>query len=66
MKCPKCHYLSFDPEPRCRNCGFSLSLEAADLPMAKETAADAPLDLELRSQAAPGPTPAMPLRRWKA
>jgi uncharacterized RDD family membrane protein YckC len=32
MKCPKCHYLSFDPEPRCRNCGFSLALEEADLP----------------------------------
>jgi len=26
MKCPKCHYLSFEPEPRCRNCGFSFSL----------------------------------------
>lgn len=49
MKCPKCHYLSFDPEPRCRNCGFSLSLEAPDLPIAVETAASSPLaDLELR------------------
>lgn len=27
MKCPKCHYLSFDPEPRCRNCGYTLSLD---------------------------------------
>ncbi len=31
MKCPKCHYLSFDPEPRCKNCGFTLGLEALDL-----------------------------------
>jgi uncharacterized RDD family membrane protein YckC len=28
MKCPKCHYLSFDPEPRCRNCGYTLSLDS--------------------------------------
>jgi uncharacterized RDD family membrane protein YckC len=27
MRCTKCHYLSFDPEPRCRNCGHDLSLE---------------------------------------
>lgn len=27
MKCPKCHYLSFDPEPRCRNCGYTLELD---------------------------------------
>jgi uncharacterized RDD family membrane protein YckC len=26
MRCPKCHYLSFDPEPRCRNCGYGFSL----------------------------------------
>lgn len=31
MKCPKCHYLSFDPEPRCRNCGYTLELGDADL-----------------------------------
>jgi uncharacterized RDD family membrane protein YckC len=31
MRCPKCHYLSFDPEPRCRNCGYGLSLEDDDL-----------------------------------
>jgi uncharacterized RDD family membrane protein YckC len=31
MRCPKCHYLSFDPEPRCRNCGYGLSLEEADV-----------------------------------
>jgi uncharacterized RDD family membrane protein YckC len=33
MKCPKCHYLSFEPEPRCRNCGYDLELAADDLPI---------------------------------
>lgn len=30
MRCPKCHYISFDTGERCRNCGydFSLSVEA--------------------------------------
>lgn len=41
MKCPKCHYLSFDPEPRCRNCGYTLELVDADLAI---TPADDPLD----------------------
>jgi uncharacterized RDD family membrane protein YckC len=49
MKCPKCHYLSFDPEPRCRNCGYTLSLDP-DLeihPQSVET--EVPLaDLALR------------------
>ncbi len=27
MRCTKCHYLSFDPEPRCRNCGHDLSID---------------------------------------
>jgi uncharacterized RDD family membrane protein YckC len=31
MRCPKCHYLSFEPEPRCRNCGYGLSLDEGDL-----------------------------------
>jgi uncharacterized RDD family membrane protein YckC len=31
MKCPKCHYLSFEPEPRCKNCGYDLSLSEIDL-----------------------------------
>ena len=30
MRCPKCHYLSFEPEPRCRNCGYDFSLADAD------------------------------------
>src|SRR5262245_55455746 len=30
MKCPKCHYLSFEPEPRCKNCGYDLALRPDD------------------------------------
>jgi uncharacterized RDD family membrane protein YckC len=33
MRCPKCHYLSFEPELRCRNCGYDLSIADADLPL---------------------------------
>jgi uncharacterized RDD family membrane protein YckC len=36
MRCTKCHYLSFEPEARCRNCGHDLSIDdltAADLPL---------------------------------
>lgn len=36
MKCPKCHYLSFDPEPRCRNCGFTLVVDEPDVPMSSD------------------------------
>jgi uncharacterized RDD family membrane protein YckC len=31
MKCPKCHYLSFEPEPRCKHCGYDFSLAEPDL-----------------------------------
>ncbi len=50
MKCPKCHYLSFDPEPRCRNCGHTLSLDE-DLAIHLEAGAESqPLvDLALRN-----------------
>jgi uncharacterized RDD family membrane protein YckC len=49
MKCPKCHYLSFDPEPRCRNCGYDLALEDVDVPI-KADESDGPLvDLELHA-----------------
>jgi len=27
MRCTKCHYLSFEPEARCRNCGHDLSMD---------------------------------------
>jgi uncharacterized RDD family membrane protein YckC len=54
MKCPKCHYLSFDPEPRCRNCGYTLALDDADLTIerAEEDAAAAP-DLMFRPESDP-------------
>ncbi len=31
MKCPKCAYLSFEPEPRCKHCGYDFSLSDLDL-----------------------------------
>ncbi len=41
MRCPKCHYLSFDSGERCRNCGYEFSLTVAppqelELPVAPE------------------------------
>jgi len=48
MRCPKCHYLSFEPEPRCKNCGYDLDLPETDLELHVE-ATDQPLgDLALR------------------
>jgi uncharacterized RDD family membrane protein YckC len=44
MKCPKCRYLSFEPELRCKHCGYDLSI--------------AEPDLALRSTAAPAAAPA--------
>jgi len=40
MRCPKCHYLSFDPEPRCKNCGYGLSLDEPDLLIRDSGASD--------------------------
>ena len=52
MRCPKCHYLSFEPEPRCKNCGYDLDLPESDLELHIE-AADKPLaDLSLRDLSA--------------
>ena len=48
MRCPKCHYLSFDPEPRCKNCGYDLEVADTELTLAtpeRPTPAD---DLPLR------------------
>lgn len=48
MRCPKCHYLSFEPEPRCRNCGYDLTFEAGDLLVqSAEPTGDAVPDLDL-------------------
>ncbi len=37
MRCPKCHYISFDSSDRCRNCGYEFALavdvKSLDLPI---------------------------------
>jgi uncharacterized RDD family membrane protein YckC len=48
MRCPKCHYLSFEPEPRCRNCGYDLSGDPADLSLRVEESGEPIADLALR------------------
>lgn len=52
MKCPKCHYLSFDASDRCRNCGYDFSLSvsrSADADVTMDVADESvqPLDLTL-------------------
>jgi uncharacterized RDD family membrane protein YckC len=49
MRCPKCHYLSFEPEPRCRNCGYDTSFEPGELVVKPAAPAEQTLeDLDLR------------------
>ena len=57
MRCPKCHYLGFEPEPRCRNCGYDLALADDDLLMRPDDEApNATMpDLELRRREDPAP-----------
>src|SRR5690242_2937185 len=55
MRCPKCHYLSFDPEPRCKSCGFSFSLGERDLSLKAAPDAGPPMDSGLRRDGAPAP-----------
>jgi uncharacterized RDD family membrane protein YckC len=47
MKCPKCHYISFESSDRCRNCGYEFSLavgaEGFDLPIQTGQEAIGPL-----------------------
>ncbi len=48
MRCTKCHYLSFEPEPRCKNCGHDLSIDEMELDLApaeRDVLADFDLDL---------------------
>ncbi|MEN3340573.1 MAG: hypothetical protein V7647_4249 [Acidobacteriota bacterium] len=33
MRCPKCHYISFDSTDRCRNCGYEFALTAEPPPL---------------------------------
>jgi uncharacterized RDD family membrane protein YckC len=52
MRCPKCHYLSFEPEARCRNCGYDLALSDDDLVIKAADDAEGPLeDFDLRAPA---------------
>jgi uncharacterized RDD family membrane protein YckC len=64
MKCPKCHYLSFEPEPRCKHCGYDFSLAEPDLTIRSHAAHDdddddrAPLaDFRLRDTDVPRSAP---------
>jgi len=51
MRCPKCHYLSFDPEPRCKNCGYDLEVDDADLALRTSERTDAQVpDLTLHAR----------------
>lgn len=70
MKCPKCHYLSFEPEPRCKNCGYDLLEAAPGLSIKTVAPPEGPFaDLELHPAAstksaavatAAGPGPELP------
>jgi uncharacterized RDD family membrane protein YckC len=60
MRCPKCHYLSFDPDPRCKNCGYDLDVDV-------ETDETDSADLDLRMvPVATAETPDFPLRSVQA
>jgi uncharacterized RDD family membrane protein YckC len=51
MRCPKCHYVSFDGQSRCRNCGYDFSLaapEPIDLSTRQENPATPLADLSLK------------------
>lgn len=60
MRCPKCHYISYDSGDRCRNCGYEFALatesKVVDLPIRAADTPDGPLsDLELGGHPAPLP-----------
>jgi len=60
MRCPKCHYLSFDPDPRCKNCGYDLDVDV-------ETDETDSADLDLRMVPVPdAAAPDLPLRSVQA
>lgn len=69
MRCPKCHYISFEAGDRCRNCGYEFSLsvdvKALDLPIQTGDEPLGPLsDFSLSDldtpQPAAAPAPAVP------
>ena len=59
MKCPKCHYLSFEPSPRCRNCGFDLGIADVEVAIRPDVPEAPAADLELhpKRRAAPRRVP---------
>ncbi len=78
MRCPKCHYISFDSGERCRNCGYDFSLaidvEEAELELQEEPegpltdfslnlAEDATPEVSHEIEPAPGPPPEPPAER---
>ncbi len=49
MRCPKCHYLSFEPERKCRNCEYDFSLAETELSLQPPAESGGPFaDLDLR------------------
>jgi uncharacterized RDD family membrane protein YckC len=63
MKCPKCQYISFDSQARCRNCGYEFALTvdmaALDLPIQTGDEAMGPFgDLALTDRDGSQPPPA--------
>jgi uncharacterized RDD family membrane protein YckC len=53
MRCPKCQYISFESEERCRNCGYEFAMDAplendSELPLRADDDIGPPDDLALR------------------
>jgi uncharacterized RDD family membrane protein YckC len=60
MRCPKCHYISFDSGERCRNCGydFSLAIDVREAEPSLQEEPEGPLgdfSLNLTEDAPPEP-----------
>ena len=59
MRCPKCHYIGFEPEPRCKNCGYDLAFgsEESDVtPANSEEERLTDLDDQIRHASQPSPS----------
>lgn len=57
MRCPKCHYVSFDGQNRCRNCGYDLSLAQPSEPLELSTRPGNPTAAPLADLALNEPPP---------
>ena len=62
MKCPKCHYLSFEPEPRCRHCGYDFSMTDSPLPPMTPMSPITPVAAPKAIEPAPAALADLPLR----